>query len=284
MVEPASYHSLYRQGQVLLASGGCQSYLFETDQLFYACFGKRRHDLPHIGRELAPPAQTERFLELCGKRAMGEPLQYLLGEWDFYGLTFSVGPGVLIPRPDTEVLVETAASLVEELPTPEIVDLCSGSGCVAAALANLLPSPKITAVESSVEAMVYLQKNLTRHGQGCCTPVLMDLREYRHPVPLDLVVANPPYIPSEDIAGLQKEVRKEPLMALDGGETGLDFYNCIACGYWDQLRPGGALCVEIGIGQAELVEEILLGHDYCNIGFARDLGGIQRVVWGFRPA
>ena len=235
------------------------------------------------------PAVEERCRELARRRLEGEPLQYLVGRWEFWGLPFQVGPGVLIPRPETELLVETGLELLRGVENPMAADLCSGSGCIAAALAHSLPACRVTAVELSGDAFPYLTQNLAQnHLDGRVTPLRGDvLRPDSCPPqadgPFHLILSNPPYIPQKDLPGLQREVRREPVMALDGGEDGLVFYRVLAREWSRRLLPGGALAVEIGFHQGEEVAALFREAGLKKVEVRQDLSGLDRVVLGRRP-
>ncbi|MBQ8515887.1 MAG: peptide chain release factor N(5)-glutamine methyltransferase [Ruminococcus sp.] len=236
------------------------------------------------GEQKADEALAEQALSLCEKRCTGYPLQYLLGEWDFFGLTLSVGEGVLIPRADTETLVEEALRLRAGAPSTKMADLCSGSGCIPAAIARNLPGAVGFALEKSPEAMQYLRQNLEKHAPEIC-PVLCDvlLPETADAyTELDLITSNPPYLTAEDMRVLQREVTFEPEMALLGGEDGLDFYRTITRVWKSSLKKGGWLLFETGMGQHEAVEEILRENGFCQVQTLCDLAGIGRVVRGKR--
>lgn len=250
---------------------------FEADQLLLHVCGRRPHELDRPADGPVPDAQKKKLRDIMSRRAQGVPLQYLLGEWEFYSLPFRVGPGVLIPRQDTETLVDAALEQARRLDAPQILDLCSGTGCVAVALARHLPGAAVSALEISDEAYAYLVDNIARNRVPV-RPVLGDLREYTHPLPLDLIVSNPPYIPRAELARLQREVGFEPPGALDGGEDGLCFHRAIARRYQSQLRPGGLLLLEVGAGQAGQVCALLAGCGYTDIRTRTDLGGVERVV------
>lgn len=256
----------------------------------------------HVARRLddaVPPAQAERLQSLCTRRLAGEPLQYLVGEWEFYLERFAVGQGVLIPRPDTETLVEAALDLLPEVkwtgnlynpvfppetPRVEVLDLCSGTGCVAISIARERPYIHFTALEYSSDAFAYLEKNISLNGaENRVFAVLGDVRTYTHPRPLDLITANPPYIPSAEIDTLQTEVQHEPRMALDGGPDGLDFYRVIAARYRDQLAPGGWLCLEVGAGQSGEVAALLSQSGFDAVHVRDDYAGIPRIVSAQKP-
>lgn len=231
-----------------------------------------------------PPELQKQAVSLCEKRATGYPLQYLLGEWDFFGLTFAVGEGVLIPRADTETLVEEVLRLRKGAESTKIADLCSGSGCIPAAIANYLPGVSGYALEKSPEAMHYLKQNLQRHAPQIC-PYSADVllpetaAEYSG---LDIITSNPPYLTAEDMTMLQREVTFEPALALLGGEDGLQFYRTITAVWKDTLKKGGWLLFEVGIHQYADVENILCSHGFSEVSSVRDLAGIYRVVMGKR--
>lgn len=215
------------------------------------------------------------------RRIQGEPLQYLLGKWEFYGLDFFVGEGVLIPRQDTETLVDKALSL--KLPEcPKIIDLCSGSGCIAIAVSKNIVEADVTAVEISERAVKYINKNMCLNNADIKI-VMGDATEKSTAEQfsdIDLILCNPPYLTSGDMQKLQKEVKFEPKEALFGGEDGLDFYRNITAVWKNTLKPNGILAYEIGIGQEQQIINILENNNFYNIQTADDLCGITRVVLG----
>lgn len=272
-----TYGELHRMAAQQLGSA------FEAAQLFTHVTSKRVMHLSFLKNKPVPDRDAELLRSLCGRRLRGEPLQYLLGEWEFYGLPLKVGSGVLIPRQDTETLVDTALACLKNIPSPRVLDLCSGTGCVAIAISHERPDADVTALEVSGAAYDYLIQNI-RLNSSPVHPVLESLHEYRHTKPLDMVVSNPPYIPRQAIASLQTEVQHEPRRALDGGMDGLDFYRAIVRLYYPQLTPDGQICMEVGIGQSGKVCSILAENGYRDIGAANDLGGIARVVYARRGA
>lgn len=230
------------------------------------------------------PAQAQRLWELGQRRAGGYPLQYLLGEWEFYGLPFWVGEGVLIPRADTETLVDAALELLDGCNAPLVADLCSGSGCIPAALScNLPDAARLWAVELSPEAFSYLERNLERLGCRNVCPVLGDALAWQPPQLLDLVTSNPPYLSAAEMQQLSPEVRWEPALALEAPEEGLWFYRQLAQRCRELLRPGGALALEVGYRQADAVCGLLEQAGYTQIETRADLCGVQRVVLGRTP-
>ncbi len=264
-----------------LQKAGCDSPAFDA-----CCLMEDIACLPH-GRRFdtdETPLAKERcdaVLTAAKRRADGEPLQYILGEWDFLSLTLEVGEGVLIPRPDTELLCEVAAQKLKSLEHADVLDLCAGSGCVGLGLCSLLPCASVTEVELSDKAMAYLQRNAARYpmfkAQIVKDDVLSPKRVY---APVDAILSNPPYIPTADLAGLMREVQHEPTMALDGDADGLRFYHAIAKHWLPLLKNGGLLAVEVGIGQAQEVKALFEAAGMCDTEIHTDLGGIDRVVCG----
>lgn len=213
------------------------------------------------------------------KRADGYPLQYIIGEWEFFSLPFAVGEGVLVPRQDTEQLVLFAIEFLKEKPNAEVIDLCSGSGCIAISIAKHFPKAKVTAVEKSDRAFSYLLKNIEKNNVKV-NAVLGDIAELETEKYYDLVVSNPPYIESDVLPTLQKEVKHEPAMALDGGNDGLSFYRLIARRWLPKIKHGGALAVEIGYNQKAAVTEIFKNAGLENVRCIKDYGGNDRVIVG----
>lgn len=220
--------------------------------------------------------------EICQRRIKGEPLQYIFGEWDFFGMTFKVGKGVLIPRADTEILAEEAVRIGTEQKASNYTDLCSGSGCVAAAVSRHLKGIKGCAIEKSEEAFRYLKENLSVLApeiRPCLDDVLLPETAAKH-TGLDLITANPPYLTKEDMENLQREVTFEPELALFGGDDGLMFYREITRIWKNSLNAGGSMLFEVGMGQHRDVMEILRENGFCEVRAVHDLAGIERVVTG----
>lgn len=221
------------------------------------------------------------FLTLLGRRLSGEPLQYILGEWEFYGYIFKVGKGVLIPRDDTEVLLRLSLDFLKDKHNARVLDLCSGSGALAVAIAKETDA-EVYALEKSAEALPYLCENININKANIevvagdvfyCAEEFMDKS-------FDLIISNPPYIITDEIDTLQKEISFEPKTALDGGADGLKFYRGIIKDYTSKLKSGGMIAFEIGEGQFEAVKTLMENAGVKNIDFKLDLGGIQRVVYG----
>ena len=218
------------------------------------------------------------YRALVTRRGKREPLQHILGSQEFDGLSFLVTPAVLIPRHDTETLLEQA---LQHAPHPRsILDIGTGSGCIAIALARRLPEAQVTAVDLSVEALALAQRNAELHGAA----VEFLQGSFFEPVAgrrFDLIVSNPPYITSADLLALQPEVRDhEPILALDGGPDGLTAYRAIVSQAATHLEPNGWLLLEVGAGQAADVAALLAQAGFGGIITATDPGGIERVVGG----
>lgn len=204
----------------------------------------------------------------------GEPLQYVIGKWDFYESEYYVGKGVLIPRPETEELVEKVISFARKIKNPVVYDLCSGSGCIGISVAKAVPSSTVYCIEKSPDACFYLNKNAK--GVPNVKVIQGDINEQFDIENADIIVSNPPYIKSDDISSLQKEVSFEPAMALDGGSDGLDFYRIINNKWSNKLKPNGALFLEIGNEQGEGIKSVLTS--FCDIRVVKDIYKNDRIV------
>lgn len=225
--------------------------------------------------------RVEPFLNAVQRRKNGEPLQYILGYWYFDNLKLLVKDGVLIPREDTLVLVDCACENIKENSVG--VDLCSGTGAVALAIADRCNSVKIDAVELYDVPFECLGYNIDKYGENAVKAVKGDVFElYKSYKNLDFIVSNPPYIKSEEISTLQKEVTLEPHTALDGGNSGLDFYEAIISNWTKTLKKGGLMAFEIGESQAAEVKELMLNQGYTNINILKDFNGLDRVVYGIK--
>ena len=230
-----------------------------------------------VREDRMPEEEFDRYMELIQRRSARIPLQQLTGEQQFMGLPFHVSEDVLTPRQDTESLVEEA--LKRARPGAKILDLCTGSGCILISLLKLGPDLEGTGSDLSEKALEIAAENAEMNKVEVSF-VQSDLFA-RIPGTFDMIVSNPPYIVSSVIGSLMEEVRDhEPLMALDGGTDGLDFYRRIVPESVDHLNPGGWLIVEIGYDQGDLVRSIFVDHQYKDIDVIRDLGGNDRVVLG----
>lgn len=238
-----------------------------------------RTDLKFEGEREVLPNDLTRLNAMLARRAAGEPVQYILESADFMGLRFHVDKRVLIPRQDTETLVESALIALSGMDHPRVLDLCCGSGCIGLSLKSLCPGARVTLADLSRDALEVAKLNAER---------LSTEAEFRHGdlfaavgrARFDLIASNPPYILHIELSTLQREVRHEPAMALDGGRDGLDFYRRIAEGAAKHLNPGGSIYLEAGIGEAGAILQLLNRHIECaDSGVIKDLNHIDRVVW-----
>lgn len=282
MVEEITVGAALRRLTHYLEENGIEAPDFEALQMLQSLGYSKIQILE--GRGVLTQQQQEQLRQLASRRLEGEPLQYLLGEWEFYGLTLKVGPGVLIPRPDTETLVEAGLSYLKGRTGCRVLDLCAGTGCVGLAVERSAKNiSALYALEKEEAAFFYLKENLAAY-ESRVMPLHQDgLAPGPEADRLDLILCNPPYLTGEDMESLQTEVRYEPPSALDGGEDGLDFYRRLTAVWKDRLVPGGLLAYEIGMGQQEDVTQILRQEGLEQIHWKEDLSGIVRVVAGRKP-
>lgn len=232
-------------------------------------------------REAMPSGWSEKLEAAAARRLSGEPVSRIVGEREFWGLKFELSAATLDPRPETELLVSEAVELGQKLRAPQIIDLGTGSGAIAIALAGALPKAKVIATDISEEALAIARHNAGRHGVA----PRVDFRQgswwqaVPHTELFDLIVSNPPYIASAEIEDLRPEVRLfDPKAALDGGWDGLEAYRAIAAGAGRRLNPGGRVLLEIGANQGEMVSRILSRAGFGHIEVQKDLAGLDRLV------
>lgn len=213
------------------------------------------------------------------RRKNGEPLQYILGKWDFYDLTFSVGEGVLIPRPETEMLVDFALEKLKDIENPIVYDLCSGSGCIGLTIAKHRKDATVFLLEKERKALKYLLRNKVDLGLENTVVVFDDLFTVDLSLfpEADLILSNPPYIISDEISQLQKEVLFEPASALDGGNDGLDFYRCLADRWCSKVKNNGFIALECGEEQSSSIIDIF-NDKYIEKNVIFDFNNIDRIV------
>ena len=272
-----------REIEARLTAAGCPDADFDARELFRLVTGA---DLRLADQPLTA-AQADRLETLTVRRADREPLQYLCGSWPFLDFELAVGPGVLCPRADTEVVAEAAAGLLARVQKPKVLDLCAGTGCLGLGVKRFCPDAVVTSLEKSPEAFRYLEQNAKNAlHRPAATPVQGDLFTYWETLPegeLDLIVSNPPYLTAAEMQQLQPEVAREPAMALEAGADGLVFYRAIAEHYQKALRPGGALALEIGWQQREAVTALLAENGWVEIACKKDYGGNDRCITARRP-
>ncbi len=266
-----------------LSSAGIPDAAFDAKQLLCARSGfDATAFLLHRGDDI-PPALAAEAERCVTRRINGEPLQYILGEWTFLDTSFAVGPGVLIPRPETEALVLQCADLLRGRNAPVIYDLCAGSGCIGLSLKKLVPDAAVYLVEYADPALHYLQINAQRLGfrekvQILQGDVLLGAPAFPNLPQADLIVSNPPYIRACEIASLQREVQREPREALDGGEDGLDFYRCFAQSWTNQLKENGWFAFECGEGQSREIAALFEQKAFSVTAY-NDFNGFDRYVF-----
>lgn len=276
--------ALLRECTRALADGGNDNPRFEAEQLIMRLCGVTRNDMLIFPGLPVTEEQVDSVMGGVSRRLSGEPLQYILGEWEFYGLPFRVGKGVLIPRQDTETIAELGLEFARRRRYPGFTaaDLCAGSGCIGITIAKLAKVP-VRLVELSENALEYLRENISLNDVGnLCEAIRGDVLsdDTARGLPLcDLIVTNPPYLTEKDMRELQAEVKFEPETALAGGEDGLDYYRRMIPLWGGRLKPGGMLAAEIGMGQEADVMRIF---EECGMTaqYKKDMCGIIRVIYG----
>lgn len=268
-----------KQAAEALQESGCPDPAIDARWIAEDALGLNASALRFEAQNALPDSKLAEMNAFLDRRVQGEPVQYIMKKSDFMGMRFYVDHRVLIPRQDTETLVEAAIIALQGQKNPRVLDLCTGSGCIGISIATLAPHAQLTLADISTGALEVAKKNahdlnvdvLLRHG---------DLFKAVGREKFDLIVSNPPYIPSDELADLQPEVRREPALALDGGADGLDFYRRIAEEAGQHLLPGGSIYLEVGMGEAQAVLAMLKSSlDCADSGVIQDLCGIERIVW-----
>ncbi|MBR3819931.1 MAG: peptide chain release factor N(5)-glutamine methyltransferase [Clostridia bacterium] len=271
---------LLTEGKSILEKHNIENCSNEARWIFESVFECKSDYIVFHSDDIADSTKATEYLQKTKNRASGVPVQYVIGKWDFYGEEFFVGEGVLIPRPETELLVDFAVDYLKEKKNPVVFDLCAGSGCIGLTVARLVPDSKVFLIEKSDDAMKYLVSNKNKFNLKNVVIISGDIfngfDSFQIPEP-DLILSNPPYINSDEILSLQSEVLKEPVMALDGGIDGLNFYKVIADKWIKSCNS--SIAVECGEGQAESIKKLFSFH--CSEIFSiSDFNGIERVVVG----
>ena len=288
-MENYTYHNLYAAVKNAIRSvDGEQQAEFTARELVAAATDRTVGQLVADFSLSVFQRDIQRAQEMVERHLAGEPLAYILGQWNFYGLDLTVTPDVLIPRDDTEAVTRLAIGKARVLPqNPRILDLCAGSGCIGLAIANKVKDARVTLGELSPEAIRIAKKNIQDNhlsGRVSC----LELDAMKEPPKFlgkyDLLVSNPPYITAQQMEELSPSVREyEPRMALYGGEDGLDFYRAIVKNYGPLIRPGGFICFEFGMGQEADVCHILMENGYQLVKLVRDSGERARAVLAQKP-
>ena len=260
-----------------LEKGGIENAAFEAQCMLEHLTGFGRASLLAHGGDAFE--RQDELDEMIQRRLKNEPLQYILGSWSFCGIELLVGEGVLIPRDDTEVVLNLCLDFLKNKNIAKCVDLCSGSGAIALALERYAKAD-VTAVELSDKAFYFLEKNIKDSNIDALKDDVLTCHTRFKDNSFDLIVSNPPYIPSRELPTLQAEVQFEPSMALDGGDDGCDFYRAIVRDWSSKLKTGGALAFELGEGQADAVRAMMEGAGFTNIRTETDFGGTHRAIIG----
>ena len=258
----------------------------ETESMLTSILDCERIDLLVNPKPLTPDQQM-RFDEMKRAYAAGEPLQYVIGHCEFMGLKLFVDSRVLIPRPETEILTDLVIQKIKTLSLNrpvKVLDLGTGSGNIAISIAKNIPNCFVQTVDISIDALDLAKKNAKEHNAlDKIKFVNRDMRDYlqeANPEKFDVIISNPPYIPTNQLSTLPKDVQQEPSLALDGGIDGLDFYRAIAMHAHRHLQGGGFIFMEIGDGQDKnLMELLTASNNYENITFVKDYRDINRIVW-----
>ena len=280
-----TYNDIYLQARNALREHGIEGYTLEARLLVATASGKTTQELLRDLSLYTSAEVADKVAALTERRIAGEPVAYITGAWEFYGLPMFITTDVLIPRMDTELLVDAAKELLNgRKMDARILDLCCGSGCIACALGHELPAARLVAVDLSAKALEVTRKNIAANRLSSRAICLQADATASPPMSMgqfDMIVSNPPYVRSADMKKLDPSVRDfEPSWALDGGKDGLKFYKSIIK-YWKSvLRPGGYLLFEVGEGQAESVREMLLTGGFRSVGSKFDTLGVERVIIG----
>ncbi len=280
-----TYNDIYLSARNLLRQSGVEAFSLEAKLLVAGAAGKTTAQLLRDMSLYASNKIEDTVTEYIARRLRGEPVAYITGSWEFYGLPIVTTPDVLIPRMDTEKLVDTAKELLTgRKMNARILDLCCGSGCITCAIGHEMPATRLVAIDISANALEVCRRNIA--AQKLISRVICMQADALSSPPLgigefDMIVSNPPYIASEEIKMLDVSVKDfEPVWALDGGEDGLKFYKAIIK-YWKSLlRQGGYLLFEVGEGQAQAVRDMLSAAGFGYTDTRKDTLGIDRVVFG----
>lgn len=270
----------YNDCKKQLQSAGIEDYVFEAKQIIKHVTGYTNTEILTKYTQPLNQFQQNNITAIIKQRLIRYPLQYIIGKWNFFGREFFVGPGVLIPRSDTETLLDVCLETLAGKSNPRVLDLCAGTGCIGITIKGENDKADVTLVEKYEEALNYATKNAL-HNNADVKIVQGDVLQTQGAEGLyDLIVSNPPYINADDMNALQPEVKFEPVTALDGGEDGLTFYRHIINEYKKHIAPGGTLAFEIGYDQASAVSTIMKQQGFKNVTVRKDYAENDRVVFG----
>ena len=281
-----TYNDMYLDLRRTLKAAGVEDYSMEARLILCAAAGKTKEELLRDKKLYAFGDLEAKVDGMARRRIDGEPIAYVLGEWEFMGLPFNVNPQVLIPRADTELLAELAIRLLQRKMADgmRVLDLCCGTGCIGIAIAKTVPSCRVVLVDNSMPALRVARSNVLRNGVSRNTTCIEADALKNPPVLLgkyDLIVCNPPYVPTAEIDTLDRGVKDhEPRAALDGGADGLDFYRAIIPRWKAILKPTGVLMLECGEGQSAAILDMLTENGFGRAASHPDMAGTPRVVAG----
>ena len=280
-----TYNDIYLQARNALREHDIEGYNLEARLLVATAAGKTTQELLRDLSLYTTPDVAARVEELTERRINGEPVAYITGAWEFYGLPMIITTDVLLPHMDTELLVDAAKELLNgRKMDARILDLCCGSGCIACAVGHELPATRLVAVDISASALDICRRNIAANrlsSRAICMQADATASPPMSMGQFDMIISNPPYIPTAELKKLDRSVRDfEPAWALDGGKDGMKFYKSIIK-YWKALiRPGGYLLFEVGEGQADAVKEMMLTGGFRSVGSKFDTLGVERVIMG----
>lgn len=273
----------YNSTKKKLEKAGIEDYVFEAKQIIKHVTGLNATQILTMYNQKLTEFQENNLVAIIHQREVRYPLQYILGEWDFYGRPYSVGPGVLVPRADTETVIEVGLDYLKDKEKSEILDLCAGSGCIGITFAKEKEDSNVLMIEKYMEAFRYTLKNLQINEAINAKAMMGDVFECAGTdKSYDLIVSNPPYIPKEEMEIVSPETRFEPETALIAEDGGMEFYKAIVENYTPYLKNGGMMLFEVGINESRKVAEILEKAGYGNINIKKDMGGIERAVSGIK--
>lgn len=269
----------YNKTKQRLEKAGIEDYVFEAKQIIMHITGFTPAQILTDYNKKLSQFEENNLIALIHQREVRYPLQYIFGHWDFYGRPFKVGVGVLIPRADTETVVETALEVLNQRENSKVLDLCAGSGCIGITVAAEIPTAQVTMVEKFDEALRYAEENIKLNSVNASVLKgdVFDKPQFENES-IDLIVSNPPYIPNSEMKYCSPEVKFEPETALLAEDGGLEFYKAIIENYKSVLKIGGYICFEVGFKQAEKVKELLRNAGFKDIKITNDLNGIGRAV------
>lgn len=282
---PKTYNDVYLDARKLLKAEGISAYSLEARLLVSAASGKTKEDFVRDQRLYVSDEFPRAVVSMTARRLEGEPLAYITGNWEFYGLPFDITKDVLIPRTDSEVLANTAVTRLRSKESgTRILDLCAGSGCIGIAVAANVPQSRLVLADNSKAALKVCRSNVSKNNltarvtcveaDALATPPMIFGN-------FDMLICNPPYIKTADITNLDKSVRDyEPVSALDGGSDGLEFYRAVTEKWKRVLRDDGLLLFECGEGQSGDVMAIMAENGFDGIETIKDTIGIDRVIFG----